>query len=339
MAKLQPEYPSIQDGAGGGSGHWADGGSCLSSLPGSPSLLAHATSLPMLHNFNIVFLLRLICMLSIHNGCHSQFTKPHPFYDFPLQMGQEISIQFMTINDYMHRLQIARSIVNPIFASFHVDLAMSYLFYCLGIWYWILVWHKAVTQREPCPSVWCRYYPAQLLTRRERSGEHVLVPSVGWLLKGWWGGDHWSQTRGGSGHSPQDRMGHVPLWTRYGSKDVIHHLVQFTKVFSITDLHSRTPNSLLLYPGVCHFNFWSWKYIYMMNLLSSRLFTPFRKGWGSCLDDAGILITNGFLLINLFNLITTTTSMILFQQDFNLLSAYTLDGVHFTVSNLKLLQK
>lgn len=77
----------------------------------------------------------------------------------------------------------------------------------------------------------------------------------------------------------------------------------------------------------------------MMNLLSSRLFTPFRKGWGSCLDDAGILITNGFLLINLFNLITTTTSMILFQQDFNLLSAYTLDGVHFTVSNLKLLQK
>ena len=31
--------------------------------------------------------------------------------------------------------------------------------------------------------------------------------------------------------------------------------------------------------------------------------------------------------------------MILFQQDFNLLSAYTLDGVHFTVSNLKLLQK
>ena len=42
MAKLQPEYPSIQDGAGvrwtlGG----ADGGSCLSFLPGS--LLAHAT--------------------------------------------------------------------------------------------------------------------------------------------------------------------------------------------------------------------------------------------------------------------------------------------------------
>ena len=39
MAKLQPEYPSIQDGAGV---RWADGGSCLSSLP--CSLLAHATS-------------------------------------------------------------------------------------------------------------------------------------------------------------------------------------------------------------------------------------------------------------------------------------------------------
>ena len=44
------------------------------------------------------------------------------------------------------------------------------------------------------------------------------------------GGDQWSQ----------DYNGTCAPSSRYGSKDVIQHLVQFTKLFSITDLNFLT---------------------------------------------------------------------------------------------------
>ena len=141
MAKLQPEYPSIQDGAGVCSTPcWTLGGwrelpeLLLSSWHMPPPSLP--PSLPMLHNFNIVFLLCLICMLSIHNGCYTQFTNPSPFHGFPLQMRQEISLRFIT---YVHPLnllfmqEVARA--NPIFASFHVlfILLSRYLISDIGL--------------------------------------------------------------------------------------------------------------------------------------------------------------------------------------------------------------
>ena len=94
----------------------------------------------------------------------------------------------------------ARCSANPIFASFHVNLAMSYLFYCLSIWYWILVWHKALTQRVPCLSVSVSGDSRTRIRLILRGGEHVLVPGIGWLLKGWWG-----ETSG-----LKIIMGHVP---------------------------------------------------------------------------------------------------------------------------------
>ena len=99
MAKLLAAYPSIQDGAGVCSGHWADGGSCLSSF--SPSWhMPPSPALPMLHNFNIVFLLRLICMLSIHNGCHTQFTKPSPLHCFSWLSNE--ARNFSLVHCYWH---------------------------------------------------------------------------------------------------------------------------------------------------------------------------------------------------------------------------------------------
>ena len=199
MAKLQPEYPSIQDGAGVlNTGRMAGVASAPCPAP-SWHMPPSSASLPMLHNFNIVFLLRLICMLSIHNGCHTQFTKPSPFHGFTLQMRQEISLNFITF--YSGHILTICSSANPIFASFHVNLAMSYLFYCLSIWYWILVWHKARTQRVPCLSVSVSGDSRTRIRLILRGGEHVLVPGIGWLLKGWWG-----ETSG-----LKIIMGHVPL--------------------------------------------------------------------------------------------------------------------------------
>ena len=60
-------------------------------------------------------------------------------------------------------------------------------------------------------------------------GEHVLVPGIGWLLKGWWG-----ETEQGA----QDYNGACAPQPRYGSKDVIQPSFQFTKVFITTDLHT-----------------------------------------------------------------------------------------------------
>ena len=132
---------------------------------------------------------------------------------------------------------IARSSANPIFASFHVNLTMSYLFYCLSIWYWILVWHKALTQRVPCLSVSVsgdsrtRIRLPWVLTSEKRRGEHVLVPGIGWLLKGWWG-----ETSG-----LKIIMGHVPLGPGMDPKTLFSiwlnsqkYLVSLTYIFSHT---------------------------------------------------------------------------------------------------------
>ena len=151
-----------------------------------------------------------------------------------------------------------------------------------------------------CLSVWWLKDPDQAAPESwpgdKRRGEHVLVPGIGWLLKGWWG-----ETSG-----LKIIMGHVPLGPGMDPKTLFSVWLNSQKylVSELTYIFSLTYNTnffLFLSSG----NLFLVLEIHICLNFLSGLFTPHLKGLGSCLDDAGILITNNFLLIYLFNKITT----------------------------------
>ena len=158
-----------------------------------------------------------------------------------------------------------------------------------------------------CLNPWRRQDQDQLWP-----GERGEEESMCWTpVSGGCSKDDGGRPVGCSGHSPQDIKGHVPLQPCMDPKTLFtiwlnsqKYLESLTYIFS--DIQTKTT--------FLYLEFWADTYIYLLLVMKTifrnillGLVTPHQKGWESCLDDAGILITNGFLLINLFNKITTVS--------------------------------